>query len=77
MGPSRDRTGIELATPGSAVRLISVGRHVTDCATRPGIKSDGLYETTKPEVDQVLKCSAETVFYHAKMILRVSFEHTL
>ena len=28
-----DRTGIELATPGSAVRHASVARHVTDCAT--------------------------------------------
>ena len=33
----RDRARIELATPGSAVRLASVARHVTDCATRPGI----------------------------------------
>ena len=33
MGP----TGIELATPESAVRHASVARHVTDCATRPGI----------------------------------------
>ena len=31
-----DRSGIELATPGSAVRYISAVRHVTDCATRPG-----------------------------------------
>ena len=31
-----DRAGIELATPGSAVRHASVARHVTDCATRPG-----------------------------------------
>ena len=31
-----DRTGIELATPGSAVRHASVARHVTDCATQPG-----------------------------------------
>ena len=30
-----DRAGIELATPGSAVRLASVARHVTDCPTRP------------------------------------------
>ena len=30
------RAGIELATPGSAVRHESVARHVTDCATRPG-----------------------------------------
>ena len=29
------RTGIELATPGSAVRHASVARHVTDCATWP------------------------------------------
>ena len=30
-----DRTGIELATSGSAVRLASVARYVTDCATWP------------------------------------------
>ena len=29
------RAGIELATPGSAVRHASVARHVTDCARRP------------------------------------------
>ena len=29
-----DRAGIELVTPGSAVRLASVARHVTDCATQ-------------------------------------------
>ena len=27
---------MELATPGSAVRLASVARHVTDCAMQPG-----------------------------------------
>ena len=32
-----DQAGLKLATPGSAVRLASVARHVTDCATRPGI----------------------------------------
>ena len=31
-----DWAGIKLATPGSAVRLASVARHITDCATRPG-----------------------------------------
>ena len=31
-----DQTGIELATPGSAVTHASVARHVTDCATQPG-----------------------------------------
>ena len=30
------RARIELATPGSAVRLASVARHVTACAWRPG-----------------------------------------
>ena len=30
-----DQARVELATPGSAVRLASVARHVTDCATRP------------------------------------------
>ena len=30
-----DWAGIELATPGSAVRYASVARHVTDCAKRP------------------------------------------
>ena len=32
------RAGIELPTPGSAVRHASVARHVTNCATRPGIR---------------------------------------
>ena len=36
-----DRAGIELATPGSAVRHASVARHITDCATRPGTISGG------------------------------------
>ena len=31
MGPGQDRLG----TPGSAVGLASVARHVTDCATWP------------------------------------------
>ena len=30
-----DQAGIELATPGSVVRLASVARHVTDCTMRP------------------------------------------
>ena len=39
-----DRTGIELATPGSAIRHASVARHVTDCATRPGKEEDKLFK---------------------------------
>ena len=31
-----DKAGIQVATPGSAVRLASVAIQVTDCATRPG-----------------------------------------
>ena len=34
--PRKYGAGIELATPGSTVRLASVAKHVTDCATRPG-----------------------------------------
>ena len=34
-----DRAGIKFATPGSAVSLTSVARHVTYCATRPGSKA--------------------------------------
>ena len=30
-----DQAGIKLPTPGSAVRLSSVARHVTDWATQP------------------------------------------
>ena len=40
-----DRAGVELATPGSAVSFASVTRHVTDCATRPGIFSLKRYYT--------------------------------
>ena len=32
-----DLAGIKLVTTESEVRLSSVARHVTDCATRPGI----------------------------------------
>ena len=46
-----DRAGIELATPGSAVRLTSVARHVTDCATRPGPSHNAII---KIEVGQLL-----------------------
>ena len=45
-----DWARIELATPGSVVRLTFVARHVTNCATWPSliqISQDGLlYEGT-------------------------------
>ena len=34
-----DQAGIKLETPGSAVRLASVARHVNDCAMRPGLQT--------------------------------------
>ena len=34
-----DRARIKLATPRSAVRLVSTVRHITDCATWPGLKA--------------------------------------
>ena len=39
-----DQAEIKLATPGSAVRLASVARHVTDCAMRPVNNSIALNE---------------------------------
>ena len=38
-----DRARIKLVTPGSAVRLASVARHITDCATRPGALTSAAY----------------------------------
>ena len=31
-----DWAGIEIATPGSAVRHVSAARHIMDCALQPG-----------------------------------------
>ena len=53
-----DRTGIELATPGSAVRHASVARHVTDCATRPGEKKNWNEEFDN-YMDEILECEKE------------------
>ena len=38
-----DQARIKLSTPGSAVRLASVARHITDCATRPGALTSAAY----------------------------------
>ena len=53
MGP--DRTGIELATPGYAVRHASVARHVTDCATRPdcNLIVNGFSKVNKTDFESV------------------------
>ena len=41
-----DRAGIELATPGSAVRHASVARHVTDCAMRHDVEHEIKFKHT-------------------------------
>ena len=46
MGPG----GIELATPGSAVRHVSAARHVTSSATQPGTSKYGTIVSTIIEV---------------------------
>ena len=56
MGPA----GIELTTPGSAVRLASVARHVTHCATRPGDFPCLADELAKPCQDMNIKVTAFT-----------------
>ena len=53
MGPGQ---WMELATPGSAVRLAYVARHVTDCATRPG--NETVFELLQIDMGK----SCETVF---------------
>ena len=60
-----DQAVIELATPGSAVRLVSVARHITHCATWPGILQ-GLFISMKncivvTDVDKMLHVPAESV----------------
>ena len=47
-----DRAGIELATPGSAVRFASVARHVTDCAMRPGWGLNGQMSVDRLKINQ-------------------------
>ena len=59
------RAGIELATPGSAVRHASVARHVTDCATLPGL-SDRVLEVEGPLIgdsSETLCCVLEHYFF--------------
>ena len=50
IGPGRDRT----PDPGSAARLASVARHVTDGATRPGIIKLWLYTNVHGEIHHTL-----------------------
>ena len=50
-----DRTGIELATPGSAVRHVSVARYVTDCVTFFVIVEDCSAATLIPIIKRYVK----------------------
>ena len=56
-----DRAGIELATPGSAVRCASVDRHVTDCATPPSPSADDLCKQLGH------RSVPEVIFFHAQL----------
>ena len=47
-------------TPGSAIRLISVARHVTNCATRPGQKLEN--RSKRKQID--LLTTVFTVFFN-------------
>ena len=69
-----DRAGIELPTPGSAVRLASVARHVTDCATRPGRCIQ--MKTTLFDLDLVVKVTQDFAQYplHHVTISDTKFE---
>ena len=49
-----DRARIQLVTPGLAVRLASVARNFTDCATRPGADFFLKYLTGIPSVSNSL-----------------------
>ena len=53
MGPGQDG----VATSGSAVRLASVARHVTHCATLPAILAYVI--STRPEVIKLFLCSTQ------------------
>ena len=53
-----DRAEIQLTTPDCAVRLASVARHVTDCATRPGKALSQKVATQQPK--QNLKYNEQT-----------------
>ena len=65
-----DRAGIELATPWSAVRHASVARHVTDCATRPGLvwyNNLGIFRCTYLRVS-VYNLKKNIVFFCPKIL---------
>ena len=61
-----DRAGIKLATPGSALRLASVARHITDCATQAGIDICFLWEKGEKQ-----KCLSWIYFLAINMIMHV------
>ena len=64
-----DRAGIELGTPGSAVGLASVARHITDCATRRGIVK--LYQPFSQRIHLLLFLFENLYPYKAKMEMQI------
>ena len=53
-----NRAGIQLATPGSAVRHASVARQLTKCATRPGRR-----KVTMPDVSDLVPFHSGLIRY--------------
>ena len=75
-----DRAGIKLATSGSAVRLASVARHVTECQTvwiqiRPNVSSDLIcvQAVCKGQQKRTLVGQELTFFLHAGKIFMIFF----
>ena len=60
---------MELATTGSAVRHASVARHVTNCATRPGIK--GLCQTPWVDLGVGSKRQNSTFLEHDQVTYKI------
>ena len=58
---------MELATPGSAVRHASVARHITDCATRPGVVIS--YSFSPSNLLTIKVCHSAIVFFAQKMLI--------
>ena len=58
-----DRAGIKLTTPGSAVRLASVARYVTDCSTHL-LDWVGNTQMLYLSCFYMLKCQQLLAFYH-------------
>ena len=64
-----DRAGIKLAAPVSAVRLESVARHIINCTTRPGKRSNQIWIITELEIRMWNKKELELLFLNKTCIV--------